>query len=110
MSFQNLGDKGLGLAEPNKHLSESDVDAEVNIGSQTPVLAKSFNLLSACATGITTGNAWAVLGGGIVCRPVMVFTQSTNVGRLRRCIMEARLVSFTNCRSNGVAHIETRLI
>lgn len=32
----------------------------------TPVLAKSFNLFSACATGITTGNAWAVLGGGIV--------------------------------------------
>ncbi|KAJ5356297.1 Amino acid/polyamine transporter I [Penicillium concentricum] len=32
----------------------------------TPVLAKSFNLLSACATGITTGNAWAVLGGGII--------------------------------------------
>ncbi|KAJ5213633.1 hypothetical protein N7449_000802 [Penicillium cf. viridicatum] len=32
----------------------------------TPVLAKSFNLFSACATGITTGNAWAVLGGGII--------------------------------------------
>lgn len=43
------------------------VEADVNIVSQTPVLAKSFNLFSACATGITTGNAWAVLGGGIVC-------------------------------------------
>lgn len=43
------------------------VEADVNIASQTPVLPKSFNLLSACATGITTGNAWAVLGGGIVC-------------------------------------------
>lgn len=43
------------------------VEADVNTASQTPVLAKSFNLFSACATGITTGNAWAVLGGGIVC-------------------------------------------
>lgn len=30
------------------------------------VLGRSFNLLSACATGITTGNSWAVLGAGIV--------------------------------------------
>lgn len=42
------------------------VEADINVASQTPVLAKSFNLFSACATGITTGNAWAVLGGGIV--------------------------------------------
>lgn len=46
--------------------SVKDVEAELNLGSQAPVLAKSFNLLSACATGMTTGNAWAVLGGGIV--------------------------------------------
>lgn len=31
-----------------------------------PALGKSFDLLSACATGIVTGNSWAVLGGGIV--------------------------------------------
>lgn len=43
-------------------ISKGDINA-----NQTPVIPKSFNLLSACATGITTGNAWAVLGGGIVC-------------------------------------------
>lgn len=47
--------------------STSDVDeAEVNVSGHTQALGRSFNLLSACATGITTGNAWAVLGGGIV--------------------------------------------
>ncbi|CAK7234802.1 hypothetical protein SBRCBS47491_009072 [Sporothrix bragantina] len=30
------------------------------------VMSRSFNLLSACATGITTGNSWAVLGAGII--------------------------------------------
>lgn len=49
--------------------SVADVtEGDINNADQTPVLPKSFNLLSACATGITTGNAWAVLGGGIVCQ------------------------------------------
>ncbi|ERS98801.1 hypothetical protein HMPREF1624_03991 [Sporothrix schenckii ATCC 58251] len=30
------------------------------------VLGRNFNLLSACATGVTTGNSWAVLGAGII--------------------------------------------
>lgn len=59
-------EKMPGLEASSQH-SGGDVEAELNLGTQTPVLAKSFNLLSACATGMTTGNAWAVLGGGIVC-------------------------------------------
>ncbi|KAJ5594804.1 uncharacterized protein N7459_001012 [Penicillium hispanicum] len=46
--------------------SEMDIEADLTFGNQTPVLKKSFNLFSACATGMTTGNAWAVLGGGII--------------------------------------------
>lgn len=72
MNFQNMGEQGISVSEPNKRHSESYFDTEVNLGSKTPVLAKSFNLLSACATGIITRNAWAVLGGGIVRCPVMV--------------------------------------
>lgn len=50
-------------------LESSDAaKAEINVSGHTSELGKSFNLLSACSTGITTGNAWAVLGGGIVCR------------------------------------------
>jgi hypothetical protein len=37
-----------------------------HVASSSPALEKSFNLFSACSTGITTGNAWAVLGGAIV--------------------------------------------
>lgn len=40
--------------------------AEINVSGHAQELGRSFNLLSACSTGITTGNAWAVLGGGIV--------------------------------------------
>lgn len=54
---ENPGDLESSLQGSTKEVTETQV---------TPVLAKSFNLLSACATGITTGNAWAVLGGGIV--------------------------------------------
>ncbi|KAJ9493192.1 hypothetical protein VN97_g11 [Penicillium thymicola] len=48
---------------------ESSIQGSMKEGTETaaaPVLAKSFNLFSACATGITTGNAWAVLGGVII--------------------------------------------
>ncbi|EHK17942.1 uncharacterized protein TRIVIDRAFT_44901 [Trichoderma virens Gv29-8] len=38
----------------------------VDITRSTPVLEKRFNLLSACATGITTGNTWTALGGAII--------------------------------------------
>lgn len=65
MTESNLKDKASGLGMSSQH-SIADVEADLNLGSQTPVLAKSFNLFSACATGMTTGNAWAVLGGGIV--------------------------------------------
>lgn len=64
MTESNQKDKMSGL-EMSQH-PIADVEADLNLGSQTPVLAKSFNLFSACATGMTTGNAWAVLGGGIV--------------------------------------------
>jgi hypothetical protein len=43
-----------------------DKAADVDISRSTPVLEKRFNLLSACATGITTGNTWTALGGAIV--------------------------------------------
>ena len=53
--------------EATSPYSVADVDTlDVNVASSSIVLTKSFNLFSACATGITTGNAWAVLGGAIV--------------------------------------------
>lgn len=58
-------EKMLRLKASSQH-SGADIEAELNLGTQAPVLAKSFNLLSACATGMTTGNAWAVLGAAIV--------------------------------------------
>lgn len=48
-------------------------ETEVDLASHTPVLDKSFDLLSACATGITTGNAWAVLGGGALYDTLVFF-------------------------------------
>lgn len=78
--------------------SVKDVEAEFNLGSQIPVLAKSFNLLSACATGMTTGNAWAVLGGGIVRAHSSRWTvMLRNMCRLPRCTMADLLVSYMNC-------------
>ena len=62
-NFKEKSDNDGALCQ----LSMNDLEAELSHGSQTPVLAKSFNLLSACTTGMTTGNVWAVLGGGIVC-------------------------------------------
>ncbi|KAL3473166.1 amino acid/polyamine transporter I [Aspergillus californicus] len=62
---------------------------DVVAGYQTHVLPKSFNLLSACATGITTGNAWAVLGGGIIA--------SLYNGGPPGVIYEFALVSFFYC-------------
>ncbi|KAJ5666161.1 uncharacterized protein N7477_008609 [Penicillium maclennaniae] len=70
-------------------LSMTDVEAELNHGSQTPVLAKTFNLLSACTTGMTTGNVWAVLGGGIV--------TSLYNGGPPRAIYEFTLVALLYC-------------
>jgi choline transport protein len=61
-----LKEKGgdLEAASPNQELQGSEI--EVSVANHTPVLEQSFGLISACATGITTGNSWAVLGGGIV--------------------------------------------
>jgi len=47
-------------------LSGADIHKEVNVSGHVPVLEKKFNLLSACATGVTTGNTWTALGGAIV--------------------------------------------
>lgn len=44
-------------------------DGELILVADGPVLGRNFDLISACATGITTGNSWAVLGGGIVHGP-----------------------------------------
>jgi hypothetical protein len=44
-------------------------DGELILVADGPVLGRNFDLISACATGITTGNSWAVLGGGIVRDP-----------------------------------------
>ncbi|KAH8701527.1 amino acid/polyamine transporter I [Talaromyces proteolyticus] len=55
----------VDLKTPYK--SEGDPDAEeVIVSGHLPVLPKRFNLLSAIATGITTGNTWTALGGAIV--------------------------------------------
>lgn len=64
------------MGEFDSSSQHSKVDVELNVGTHDPVLAKSFNLLSACATGMTTGNAWAVLGGGIV-RHLHILTMSS---------------------------------
>lgn len=54
-------------------LEASDVaKPEINVSGHASELGKDFNLLSACSTGITTGNAWAVLGGGIVCHVCLI--------------------------------------
>lgn len=56
-----------GNPDPTIHYEMTEGDKiDANAGSQVPVLPKSFNLLSACTTGITTGNTWALLGGSIV--------------------------------------------
>lgn len=68
-------------------ISKGDINA-----NQTPVIPKSFNLLSACATGITTGNSWAVLGGGIVCESVHPLPALINRSRSHLSIMAALLV------------------
>ena len=59
---------------------------EVNISGHVlvPVLEKKFNLLSACATGITTGNTWTALGGAIVrihCYSFVIRPPTHNQGR-----------------------------
>lgn len=41
-------------------------EPNIAIGVETPLIPKTFNLLSACTTGITTGATWALLGGSIV--------------------------------------------
>ncbi|RJE19122.1 choline transport protein [Aspergillus sclerotialis] len=54
-------------AKGENDLETCDVaKAEINPSGHAQELGRSFNLLSACSTGITTGNAWAVLGGGII--------------------------------------------
>lgn len=59
------GEKDIN-ADPSIHYEMTEGDKIDATGSQAPVLPKSFNLLSACTTGITTGNTWALLGGSIV--------------------------------------------
>ncbi|KAJ5509868.1 amino acid/polyamine transporter I [Penicillium expansum] len=44
---------------------EPDIE-EINLPGHVTVLPKRFNLLSAIATGITTGNTWTALGGAII--------------------------------------------
>lgn len=66
-TMAKFGDKERKDLESSLHdCTNNPIDTQVAVAIDRPVLAKSFNLLSACATGITTGNAWAVLGGGIV--------------------------------------------
>lgn len=50
----------------SQHSTADFAQGELVLVSEGPALARTFNLLSACATGITTGNSWAVLGAGIV--------------------------------------------
>jgi choline transport protein len=59
-------EKGGDLECSPQHSKAEVAEVEVTVAGHAPELGRSFNLLSACATGITTGNAWAVLGGGIV--------------------------------------------
>jgi len=39
---------------------------EINASGHKQELDRQFSLLSICAVGIVTGNAWAALGGSIV--------------------------------------------
>lgn len=45
---------------------DNQVGEVENIGESPVVLERRFNLLSAIATGIVTGNTWTALGGAIV--------------------------------------------
>ncbi|UKZ79971.1 hypothetical protein TrVFT333_007735 [Trichoderma virens FT-333] len=58
-------EKGAVFETPVNPVSPVNT-TNVDITRSTPVLEKRFNLLSACATGITTGNTWTALGGAII--------------------------------------------
>ncbi|CAK7234935.1 hypothetical protein SCUCBS95973_009101 [Sporothrix curviconia] len=69
MSNSNLDPEKRGedfKAAPLPEASSGNISESLQDVSHGLVLDRSFNLLSACATGITTGNSWAVLGAGII--------------------------------------------
>ena len=78
----------------SQHSTADFAQGELVLVSEGPALARNFNLLSACATGITTGNSWAVLGAGIV-RSIPVDTF------LARINSENRLRRFTTVEQLG---------
>jgi hypothetical protein len=63
MSLSEKIDEEKVIAYPTP---DEDSSGIINVSGHVPVLEKEFNLLSACATGITTGNTWTALGGAIV--------------------------------------------
>lgn len=78
----------------SQHSTADFAEGEIVLVSNGPTLARNFNLLSACATGITTGNSWAVLGAGIVRNiPVETFLAGIN--------SEDRLHRFTTVEQLG---------
>ena len=65
MGNLDVVEKNGGDSPSSDHQEVTDV-GKVDGDSNTPVLEKNFSLFAACSIGLTTGNAWAVLGGGIV--------------------------------------------
>jgi hypothetical protein len=63
MSTSETIDEEKVIAYPTPDEGSSGI---INVSGHVPVLEKEFNLFSACATGITTGNTWTALGGAIV--------------------------------------------
>lgn len=80
----------------SQHSTADFAEGELVLVSEGPALARTFNLLSACATGITTGNSWAVLGAGIVHNiPIGTFLAGSNSeSRLRRFTTVERLGQY----------------
>ncbi|KAJ5150975.1 amino acid/polyamine transporter I [Penicillium canariense] len=66
MANKNLTERnGVDLEDPTKPEQHADVQ-EINVSGHVLELPKEFNLASAVATGITTGNTWTALGGAII--------------------------------------------
>ncbi|KAK9241361.1 amino acid/polyamine transporter I [Lipomyces kononenkoae] len=66
MADINLVERKREDLKPPYKYQDGPIDEDVNGSGHVPVLAKEFNLLSAIATGIVTGNTWTALGGAII--------------------------------------------
>ncbi|KAH8897155.1 amino acid transporter [Thozetella sp. PMI_491] len=80
-------------------------EGELVLPGHGPTLARNFNLISACTTGITTGNSWAVLGGGIVRARIKLPSYNALVS-LFYCFIAASVAELASSipSSGGVYH------